>query len=150
MRAAMSIKKFKDELRRMDTCSGVSEVIGTVLLITLVVTAVGLVATILFSQNTPAEVPSLSFMTGVNSSKTTLYLYHNSGDPLGLGSFGVLLDGIPASSFTVASGGTEWSLGTALIVPITIVPKNVQIAYNGTGSTGGCCSGKRRRISLVL
>jgi archaellum component FlaF (FlaF/FlaG flagellin family) len=126
----------RSEKQKTDNSSGVSEIIGAILLVALVVVSIGIIAALLFGQTTPTTIPNLNFMTGVNSSKTTLYLYHNGGDTLNLGEFSVLLDGVPASSPSVAGGGSQWSLGTTLIVPISKVPQNVQIVFNGSGSTG--------------
>jgi hypothetical protein len=123
------------DVRRFDNTPGVSEIIGAVLLITLVVAAVSVVAVILFSQPTPKEVPNLNFMTGMNTSLNTLYLYHNGGDPLNAGEFSVLVDGVP-KAYTISGGGSQWSLGKNLIVPISPagVPDRVQIIYNGSSS----------------
>jgi hypothetical protein len=53
-----------------------------------------------------------------------------------LNEFSVVLDGVQAPSPTVSGGGSQWSLGTTLIVPISKVPQNVQIVYNSSGSAG--------------
>jgi|GEM_PF-1621652 len=116
--------------------AGVSEAIGAVLLVALVVAALGIVAISFLSPSTPSKVPSLKFMTGVNSSGTTLYLYHNGGDTLNVGEFTVLLDGVPAS-YTVSGGGSQWSLGKNLIVPISTIPQSVAIVYGSSGASGG-------------
>jgi len=130
--------KIRDP-RRFDNTSGVSEIIGAVLLVSLVVAAVSVVAVVLFSQPTPKEVPNLNFMTGMNTSRNTLYLYHNGGDPLNAGEFSVLVDGVP-KAYTISGGGTQWSLGKNLVIAISPphVPDRVQIIYNGTsGGMGG-------------
>ncbi|MFA4875982.1 MAG: type IV pilin N-terminal domain-containing protein [Methanoregula sp.] len=121
-----------------DPCSGASEVIGAILLISLVIAAVSIIAVVVFSQPLPSQVPSVKFMTGVNSTKTTLYIYHNGGDTMNAGDFDVLLDGVNAS-YSIAGGGSQWSLGKNLIVPISAVPTTVEIVYRrtGTGSGGG-------------
>jgi len=131
---SMGCKRGDD---RLDNTSGVSEIIGAILLVSLVVAAVSLVAVILFSQPAPQEIPNLNFMTGMNSSKNTLYLYHNGGDTLNAGEFSVLVDGV-LSSYTISGGGSQWSLGKNLVVPISPahVPDRVQIIYNGSGMSG--------------
>ena len=131
------IQANRPEIRATDSSSAVSEVIGVVLLISIVVVCVSLVAVILFSQPAPGKVPNLNFMTGIDPSGTTLYLYHNGGDTLYAGEFGVLVDGVPAS-YSISGGGNQWSLGKNLIVPVSTTPKSVSIVYNGTavGGTG--------------
>ncbi len=131
----------KSEVRKIDPCSGVSEAIGTVLLIALVVAAISLVAVILFSQQAPQEIPNLNFMVGSNANQTTLYLYHNGGDSLSLGQFRVLVDSVPKPA-SVSDGSNQWSLGKNLVVPnVTPGIHTVQVVYlpQGTSSptTGG-------------
>ncbi|MDP3396418.1 MAG: type IV pilin N-terminal domain-containing protein [Methanoregula sp.] len=126
----------------MDTSSGVSETIGAILLVSIVAVLIAVIGIYLFSQPVPQKTPNLNFMTGTNSSKTTLYLYHNGGDTMNVGEFSVLLDGRPAGSYCVEGGGSQWSLGKNLVVPITpaTMPQSVQLIYNSTGYTGGTSS----------
>ena len=129
MRIDRSVKQ------KMDTSSGVSETVGAIMLVSIVAVLVAVVGVYLFSQPLPQKIPNLNFMTGTNSSKTTLYLYHNGGDTLTVGEFKVLLDGKDAS-YSVSGGGSQWSLGKNLLVPITTMPKSVQLVYNNTASSG--------------
>jgi hypothetical protein len=50
----------------------------------------------------------------------------------------VLVDGVP-KAYTISGGGSQWSLGKNLVVPISPahVPDRVQIIYNGTSMGGG-------------
>ena len=137
----VSMRMNESDTQKTDNSAGVSEVIGAVLLISLVVVSIGIVATLLFSQTTPpTKIPNMNFMTGVSPDNTTLYLYHSGGDSLNVGEFNVLVDGVP-KPYSVSGGGSQWSLGTTLNVIISAtdpktVPKNVQIVYNGGSSTG--------------
>jgi hypothetical protein len=117
-----------------DPCAGVSELIGSIMLIMVVMTAVALVAVILFSQPMPSKIPNLKYITEVNGS--TLYIYHNGGDSLNTGEFNVLLDGV-STSYSISDGSSQWALGKNLVVGISSVPNNVQIVYNASGSGGG-------------
>lgn len=123
--------------RKADTCSGVSEIVGAILLISIVVVLIGVIGVYLFSQPVPQKIPNLNFMTGTNSDKTILYIYHNGGDTLNAGEFSVMLDGVPASY--IVSGGGSWSLGKNLEVAITpaTMPQSVQLVYNSSVSSGG-------------
>jgi hypothetical protein len=120
---------------RIDSNAGVSEIVGSMLLISLVVAGVAIVAVVLFSQSSPQDVPNVNFMTGTNSPPTLLYLYHNGGDTLTSGQFTVIVDGV-SKPYTISGGGNQWSLGKNLIVPITGAPGNVAIVYNISGSGG--------------
>jgi len=123
----------RNEKQKTDTNSGVSEIIGAILLISVVALAVAIIGVFFFSQPTPTKIPNLNFMTGVNGS--TLYLYHNGGDALNVGEFSVLLDGVP-HSYSVSDRSSQWSLGKNLIVPILSMPQNVQIVYNSSSAGG--------------
>jgi FlaG/FlaF family flagellin (archaellin) len=121
--------------------AGVSEVIGVVLLIGIVVTAVAVVSVLLFSQSTPQKIPNINFMTGTDNSGN-LYLYHNGGDNLTLGTFDVIVDNTPWSpgNIRVADNSKQWSLGKNLIlsnVPSGSGSHAVTLVYNisGKGST---------------
>jgi len=125
--------------RDPDSCSGVSETIGTILLISLVVAGVSIIAVAVFSQPLPTQVPSLKFIAGINNTGTTLYIYHNGGDTLNAGDFSVLLDGVPALYNVSGCSGSScpWSLGKNLIIPITTAPHTVNIVYGNTSMGGG-------------
>jgi FlaG/FlaF family flagellin (archaellin) len=116
--------------------SGVSEVIGAILLISVVIAAVAIIGVILLSQNTPQEIPNVNFMTGTDNSNR-LYLFHNGGDSLTIGSFSVLVDGVTQNNNNIAisDGSTTWSLGKNLIISgITPGQHSVAIVYNTTGT----------------
>ena len=123
----------RNEKQKTDNSAGVSEIIGAILLISVVALAVAIIGVFFFSQPTPTKIPNLNFMTGVNGS--TLYLYHNGGDALNVGEFSVLLDGKEAS-YSVSDRSSQWSLGKNLIVPISSMPQNVQIVYNSSSAGG--------------
>jgi FlaG/FlaF family flagellin (archaellin) len=115
---------------------GVSEVIGAILLISVVITAVAIIGVLLLSQTTPQAVPHVNFMTGTDNSNR-LYLFHNGGDSLTIGCFSVLVDGVVQNNnnIAIAGGGNTWSLGQNLV--ISGVPSSSQhsivLAYNTTG-----------------
>ncbi|MCK9580642.1 MAG: type IV pilin N-terminal domain-containing protein [Methanoregula sp.] len=122
----------------MDSASGVSEIIGVILMIALVVAAVALIAVMLTSQSTPQEIPNINFMTGLNADGTELYLYHNGGDALRRGEFAIVtdIDPAPRTDYTISDGSDEWTIGRNLILPVTSPPKTVAVVYT-SGSSGG-------------
>jgi len=117
--------------------SGVSEVIGGILLISVVIAAVSIVGLVLLSQATPENVPHVSFMTG-NDNSNRLYLLHNGGDSLTRGSFSVVVDGGTRDDYTISDGSSEWSLGKNLILTNVDSTKthSVAIVYNSSKSGG--------------
>lgn len=127
-------KKNKRHLHNPGADSGVSEVVGAILLISVVVIAVSVIAVVLFSQQTPQKIPNVNIMVGTdNKVPPTLYLYHNGGDILTAGNFNVLVDGV-IKPYSISGGGNEWSLGKNLVVPVSTIPKNVILVYNSSGT----------------
>jgi hypothetical protein len=116
-----------------DNGAAVSEVIGGILLISVVVIAVSVIGVMLFSQQTPQNIPQVNFMVGTDDKvPPTLYLYHNGGDTLTRGEFDVFVDG-SIRPYSISGGGSEWSLGKNLVVPVSAVPENVVLVYNRSG-----------------
>lgn len=117
-----------------DPEGGVSEVVGAILLISVVVIAVSVIAVVVFSQQTPQKIPNVNIMVGIdNKVPPTLYLYHNGGDTLTSGEFDVLVDGV-IKPYSISGGGSEWSLGKNLVVPVSTIPENVILVYNNSGT----------------
>ena len=130
----MAGKKHNHYLYASGIDSGVSEVVGAILLISVVVIAVSVIALVLFSQQTPQKIPNVNIMAGTdNKVPPTLYLYHNGGDTLTAGDFNVLVDGV-IKPYSISGGGNEWSLGKNLVVPVSTVPENVVLVYNSSGT----------------
>ena len=110
---------------------GVSELIATVLLVSMVVIGAGLVATVFFSQPGSVSIPQVDILSGVNPSTNQFYLCNNGGDSLKPGTFTILVDTGSGyedmtDSFTITGGGDEWSPGTSLVYD-----------YSGSGASVG-------------
>lgn len=75
--------------------SGASEVIGAVLLVSLVVIGGAVVAAFVFGQQGPKEVPRVNFGVSLDSEHGILTLHHTGGDTLLNGTYGVIIDGEP-------------------------------------------------------
>lgn len=137
--------------QRGDSNAGVSEVVGAILLISVTVIAVAIISVVLFSMNTPTKVPNVNFMVGIdNKVPPTLYLTHNGGDSLSVGSFSVYVDGALKSK-TVAGGG-DWSLGKNLLVPLAPgqTPQRVVLVYNQTGSGSAVIGAVSANVSVPI
>lgn len=119
-----------------DNSSGVSEIIGAILLISVVVLAVAIIAAGLFSQPLPQKIPSSSFITNINGSTKILTIYHDGGDPLYRGEFFLKINDarIDDNAYTITPGGGNiWSVGKSLVLSNVSDNSKVQIFYN-TGS----------------
>lgn len=124
---------------RNRTDNGVSEVIGSMMLVSVVVVAVAIVGAVLISQGTPQQIPALD--TIISNHDRTIQLYHNGGDTLQSSQMAVLVDGIevPFSKGSDQSW-TTWSAGESLVNNSVSgsdeMPKIIRIVYKtGSGST---------------
>jgi hypothetical protein len=113
--------------------SAVSEIIGVVLLISVVVMAVAIVGVALLSQPLPEKIPAIS--TVISNQSEIVYIKHDGGDSLAAGIYKILVNGEDVTSSLSKSGSPgTWSIGDVLTVEGTTVPSQVQIVYTGSGS----------------
>jgi PKD repeat protein len=102
----------------------VSELIGVILMISLVIVGVAMVGVFVLGQSTPTEIPSLSMIPSTND--TDLFLYHAGGDSLSRNGFVVRVDGFdygPENIILINQDGSmdenwdSWDLGETLDIP---------------------------------
>lgn len=126
----------------------VSELIGAILLVGLVITAMAIVAVLVLSNPPPEEVPHLNALAG-NTSDTIL-LYHTGGDELKEEQTLIRInnnpDPIPHSEIymksedgTVESSSwattkTQWGVGKTLVIPSPVSPQSITVTYQGPTS----------------
>lgn len=131
--------------------SGVAELIGTVILITIFVAAVALIAVTVFSQAPPQKIPSVNARFATDNSLITVY--HNGGDPIEAGYYRVSVNGnlLPAGAVIKSpSSSGNWQIGETLTVALDgVTPSSyIQLLYldgarsailasNGTPQGGG-------------
>ena len=117
---------------------GVSEVIGSVLLISIVVIGVAVIGVLLMSHPTPRNLPALSAVISEDTAQKTISVYHDGGDSVARDEIQILVDGVPQS---FANGGSSswstWSTGQSLTYTYPgSAPGLVQIVYTGgSGAT---------------
>lgn len=115
--------------------SAVSEVIGSVMLISIVVLAVAIVGVVLWSQPPPEKIPALS--TGIANESCKVILTHNGGDVLENATFQILVDGMDKTNNFAKNGNpvwTSWGIGDTLTytsTPCPPMPQKVQVVYTG-------------------
>lgn len=126
----------------------VSELIGAILLVGLVITALAIVAVLLLSNPPPEEVPQLNALAG-NTSDSIL-LYHTGGDELKEEQTLIRInnnqDPVPHSMIymklddgTIESESwdvtkTAWTVGKTLIIPSGTAPQSISVVYQGATS----------------
>ncbi|MGB8891012.1 MAG: IPT/TIG domain-containing protein, partial [Methanoregula sp.] len=121
---------MKEPERNQDIA--VSEVIGTVLLISLVVLASTIITVAIFSQPQAQKIPSLSAL--ISNQSQTVYIKHVGGDALQNGTYKILVDGSDVTSGIAIPA--LWSIGNTLTYtkPGITPPVIVQVVYTGAGS----------------
>jgi hypothetical protein len=121
------------KMKRTD--SAVSEMIGSVMLISVVVTAIAIIGVVLTSQPPPQKIPALDAIISSNG-KNIIGIYHGGGDTVSRQEITILVDGVDrTSNFTIrGSGWTTWSQGETLDYISGSLPGKVQIIYNGGSS----------------
>jgi hypothetical protein len=120
----------------MKGSAGVSEVIGSILLVSLVVLAVIIIGVGLLSQPTPIQTQDLNVIAG--NTTTDLYLYHDGGDEMVPGEFSLYLDGVRVNSIPAPTGGWPWTIGEVIQIEfsevnITKTPERIQIISESGG-----------------
>lgn len=115
--------------------TGVSEILGAILLVSVVAMAVTLVGVAVLSQPLPEKLPALT--AEIITIGRTILITHNGGDALRKSDMSIMVDGDDLkNSFTRpdGSGWSSWSVGDSLIYPVPTgdpMPKGVTIYYIG-------------------
>jgi PKD repeat protein len=114
---------------------GASEVMGAVMLISVVVMAVAIIGVSLTSQGTPQKIPALDAV--ISNYGSQIQIYNNGGDTLQSNDIEILVDGNPQ---TFRKGGTDaawtsWSPGESLVADVSSAPQIVRIIYKGTSGS---------------
>ena len=116
--------------------SGVSEIIGAVLLIALVVTAIAIVGVGMLSQPLPEKIPAVDAI--ISTSGRDIQITHNGGDTLQKDEMVILVDGQDQTANFLKVGCSSWqslSPGESLTVSYPNKPDNVRIVYKGAGAS---------------
>ena len=119
--------------------NGVSEVIGTILLISITVLAAAIVAAFLFSQPHPEDIPSFNAVIWNDSQQ--IYIRHDGGDPLYYQQIKIYVNGTDVTSkFNLSTARnqpwTTMSIGNVLVYFAGISPvSTVRVIYMGPGGS---------------
>ncbi|MDD5049402.1 MAG: type IV pilin, partial [Methanoregulaceae archaeon] len=125
---------------------GVSEVIGAILLVSLVILGAMIVAVLFLSQPPPQEIPQVNAIAGNNTTVSGIeyiYLLHDGGDPLTPMETVIRIDGgrDPGTIEISTEDGSyepwtsgEWSVGKTLRITDDQPPQSVSLVYSGGSS----------------
>jgi PKD repeat protein len=120
--------------------AAVSEIIGSILLIGIMVAVISIIGVVLWSQPPPQKLPALTSV--ITNQSCTVIVKHDGGDAIERRSLRIFVDGVnQTASFTKVGGGsawTMWAIGDTLVyTPATCSspPTRVDVMYNdGTSS----------------
>lgn len=128
--------------------SAVSELIGTILLVGLVIAAMAIITVLLISNPPPEEIPHLNVLASRDVTSRQFFLYHNGGDVLLEEKTVIRINNDPAPvprnaiAIQYANGtrtkwyGTNipWKIGDTLIIPSATDPMSIALIYQGSTS----------------
>lgn len=108
-----------------------SEIVGTIVLVTIFVAAAAIILVLAVSQLPSQKLPALNPVV-TNESRIVL-LHHGGGDPLPIADFSLRIDGITVPFSGQGSDGI-WSVGETLVAESPAQPREVTIVFTGSGS----------------
>ena len=115
---------------------GASEVIGIILLVSMIVLAFGIVSLVLVSQPQKTQIPEISAVidniTNQSTGQNYVYITHSGGDALKGGEYLIFVNNIDRTPLIAGNGALDWNVGDILTVPMgNETPGLVQIYYRG-------------------
>jgi hypothetical protein len=119
---------------RVGDNSGVSELIGAMLLILLAIIGIAIISVMLLSSSGSEVIPKVDILAG-KSGSGGFYLYNNGGDSLKNGEYRVLVDlndgnGYVDGQFSQPPGGV-WSPGDSITYTGLGIPLSAMLVYTG-------------------
>ncbi|PKG32788.1 PKD domain-containing protein [Methanoregula sp.] len=117
---------------------GVSDAVGSILLISVVATAIAIIAVGVFSQPPPEKIPAVSME--MKTAGNTILITHVGGDPLPKSETRIIVDGNElTASFSRLDGApwTDWLVGDTLVYTVPAnqaTPDSVKVLYVGKSS----------------
>ena len=113
-----------------DVEKGITELIGTLLLIVIFIAAFAILGVLLYSQTSTEKTPRLNLE--IASQGNTITVSHAGGDPISGGEYYILVDGVPRT-FTGAASDNTWSIGQTLTYQSPDTPHQVDVVYVSPG-----------------
>ncbi|MEN6444389.1 MAG: PA14 domain-containing protein [Methanoregula sp.] len=117
---------------------GVSDILGAVVLVIVIVMGISLISVVILSNPTPQKIPAISAdITRINNQ--TIYIRHEGGDTMQRAEMIIQVDGIDSTSAfsRIGSDWSSFSVGDVLVYNIPAgnpVPSSIQLVYTGGAS----------------
>jgi len=120
----------------MKHCSAVSDVVGSLIMVSIVTIALGIVAVAILSQPAPPDIPAVDVTVYLSPSGTDLTIIHAGGDTLPAGEYRILVNSVDRTGeFRVPSDivaqNIAFSTGTELDYSSAVEIQSVQLIYQG-------------------
>ena len=118
--------------------SGVSEIVGALMLISVVVVVVAIMGVYLFSQPPAQKIPSLQ--VSIWNDTQTLSIKHDGGDPISYNEIKIIVNCVDQTSkFNLSTAPTQpwtsWANGNVLVYSTHSFPLGtVMVVYKGASS----------------
>ena len=111
--------------------AAVSELIGAILLVSLVTLAASIIAVMVLSQPPPEDIPQITAIA--ENQSQTVYLLHTGGDSLQEHEIKAMVNGMDSSFSLDNNENWPWSAGKILKVdyPGPGMPEYIQLVYKG-------------------
>lgn len=109
-----------------------AELVGALVLVSLIVVVIGIIAVMWFSQPAPQKLPAIAI--SISNQSKIIEISHDGGDPVLLSELFVLVNSMP-HSYTCTNCGDSWSIGEILNIDYsdqTDFPNQVDVVYKGT------------------
>lgn len=116
----------------MKHCSAVSDVVGSLIMVSIVTIALGIIAVAIFSQPAPPDIPAVDVTAYRSPSGTDLTIIHAGGDILPAGEYRILVNSVDRTGELAPSPSTTpFKTGTELDYSSTGEILSVQLIYQG-------------------
>lgn len=129
---------MKKSGRTGDMDSGLSETIGSLILMAIFAVIVVVILAVMISQSPGGDVPAV--LIGADWNGSALILTHKGGDSLSSEYLTIMVDGEDRTAeFTDRTGSPTWQVWTAgedRILPVALEPERIQVIY-ATAVDGG-------------
>jgi PKD repeat protein len=119
---------------RISSEKAIAEIIGSLVLISIIALAFAILAMVLFSQPAPQKIPAVAI--SITNQSKIIRISHQSGDSILLNETKVFVNGVP-QSFTCNDCGDTWSIGKTLTIDYSNqpnFPNKVDIVFSGAGT----------------
>ena len=123
--------------------SGVSEIVGALILISMIVLVVAVIATGIISRPLPDKVPQVRFSVvnstmmvgGVVQLPYSVSITHDGGDEISDGNYAVFIDDQNITDYKVyPDTNKKWSIGRTIVANSSVAPGYVRVYYTGSNS----------------